>query len=335
MIRFDVTPSLPIVDFSEQSSVKEALDLVLRVKNRTDPDGQLLATLLKSTPTVGDLRLLTDQEWNALELPLICRLYLRILIRSSGRRKETNKLTEEETFLKKLETDLNHGQPLNTQTYSSNLANLIHMGFPRNLALETLVLSKNRIQEALELCIDPVRKGKKRLEFTSPASSSSTSSTPSSAASAISTSSSAELMRQLAAEQQTQQNLEKDIKQLKSRLERTAYVHFLRGLLVIERITPQELEKLKKIQGEMNITDRDHKQALEELGMTLSYFDTLKKTSTGSECVTCLDRIREFVIMPCSHLCLCEVCAEPYNNSQRKCPVCAGKITKLIRVFDG
>jgi hypothetical protein len=39
-------------------------------------------------------------------------------------------------------------------------------------------------------------------------------------------------------------------------------------------------------------------------------------------------------IIPCGHRCVCNVCAPILVLSRKRCPVCRGKITRSIRIFD-
>ncbi|ETO29391.1 hypothetical protein RFI_07734 [Reticulomyxa filosa] len=52
-------------------------------------------------------------------------------------------------------------------------------------------------------------------------------------------------------------------------------------------------------------------------------------------CVVCLDKNRNYIVLPCAHVCLCEQCSQlgEYHSDSAACPICRGKIEKLTKVF--
>ena len=42
----------------------------------------------------------------------------------------------------------------------------------------------------------------------------------------------------------------------------------------------------------------------------------------GVECVICMSEIRDVIIMPCRHLCLCKMCAVNLRVQSNNCPIC-------------
>ena len=49
------------------------------------------------------------------------------------------------------------------------------------------------------------------------------------------------------------------------------------------------------------------------------------------ECVVCMDRDHEVVIVPCGHYCLCGECAQVIEKtSSKKCPMCRGDIELVV-----
>ena len=50
---------------------------------------------------------------------------------------------------------------------------------------------------------------------------------------------------------------------------------------------------------------------------------------SASDCVVCLEISRQVVLLPCRHLCLCEVC----SRDVQVCPVCRGHVTDKMSVF--
>ena len=50
---------------------------------------------------------------------------------------------------------------------------------------------------------------------------------------------------------------------------------------------------------------------------------------TFAECVVCMDTVKDTLLMPCRHLCVCKVCADRLTE----CPMCRGTIDEKISVF--
>eukprot|EP01084_Bolivina_argentea_P119940 212639_1 len=48
--------------------------------------------------------------------------------------------------------------------------------------------------------------------------------------------------------------------------------------------------------------------------------------NSNNECVICLEKNREFICVPCGHLCLCKECKDLINQ---KCPICRAKSTVM------
>jgi hypothetical protein len=74
-----------------------------------------------------------------------------------------------------------------------------------------------------------------------------------------------------------------------------------------------------------------------------------KKEKRDAECVVCLDKAKEFVVMPCMHMCLCEDCSADFSQVRQsvsihitphiddqpnaKCPICSSEARKVMRIF--
>ena len=48
------------------------------------------------------------------------------------------------------------------------------------------------------------------------------------------------------------------------------------------------------------------------------------------DCVVCLDKDHEVVIVPCGHYCLCGKCAKIIEKTSKKCPMCRGDIQLVV-----
>jgi hypothetical protein len=53
-------------------------------------------------------------------------------------------------------------------------------------------------------------------------------------------------------------------------------------------------------------------------------------------CLVCFEETDDdlLAIIPCGHRCVCNVCAPILVINRKRCPVCRGKITRCIRIFD-
>lgn len=50
------------------------------------------------------------------------------------------------------------------------------------------------------------------------------------------------------------------------------------------------------------------------------------------ECVVCMDRGRDVIVMPCFHVCMCAVCAEIVTQKHGCCPMCGVPITGVMEI---
>lgn len=47
-----------------------------------------------------------------------------------------------------------------------------------------------------------------------------------------------------------------------------------------------------------------------------------ENSDNSSECVVCLSDVRDTLILPCRHLCLCNACADTLRYQANNCPIC-------------
>ena len=45
-------------------------------------------------------------------------------------------------------------------------------------------------------------------------------------------------------------------------------------------------------------------------------------SDNSAECVVCLSDVRDTLILPCRHLCLCHTCADTLRYQANNCPIC-------------
>lgn len=53
---------------------------------------------------------------------------------------------------------------------------------------------------------------------------------------------------------------------------------------------------------------------------------------TGLECVICMSEMRDTLILPCRHLCLCRDCAENLRYQASNCPICRSPFHALLQI---
>jgi len=122
-----------------------------------------------------------------------------------------------------------------------------------------------------------------------------------------------------------------------------AYKETLRAMCLDDRLSADELRFLAEMRRQRMIKEKQHFQALVELGITKERFTQMVKNGrdenkhfVGRECVTCMDSIADFIVLRCFHLCLCERCATELKNqppAKQKCPKCNAQFTEIQKVF--
>ena len=66
----------------------------------------------------------------------------------------------------------------------------------------------------------------------------------------------------------------------------------------------------------------------EKLKKDLSLFENADK------CPICLDGIKNHIIIPCGHKCLCEECSYLIKNNNKDCPICNNKVESIYKVYE-
>ena len=65
----------------------------------------------------------------------------------------------------------------------------------------------------------------------------------------------------------------------------------------------------------------------DQLAMKLDDEDQCK------ECVVCKESRKDYAFLPCGHMCVCEGCAASIQGQDRKCPLCRGVSTSIMKIF--
>lgn len=70
----------------------------------------------------------------------------------------------------------------------------------------------------------------------------------------------------------------------------------------------------------------------EVYGIENKEYETSMIDENGSECIICMSDIRDTVILPCRHLCICNNCAETLRYKQNNCPICRSPFRALLQM---
>jgi len=55
-------------------------------------------------------------------------------------------------------------------------------------------------------------------------------------------------------------------------------------------------------------------------------------STTAEECVICLTEMRDTVVIPCRHMCVCHQCAQVLRFQSYKCPICRGAVRSMLKI---
>ncbi len=61
-------------------------------------------------------------------------------------------------------------------------------------------------------------------------------------------------------------------------------------------------------------------------------FDDDDVDDCGADCVVCMCDLRDTIILPCRHLCLCYACAESLRYQANNCPICRAPFIALLQI---
>lgn len=348
-VSFNVLPNFASEVLSDSTPAITAIQFVCAQKGRNQESAAIAHSLSSvsnmALSTVGDLRKLSDRDWHSLPLPAMCRVYLKYLVRQSGRSQDVGSpIVANSTlspFMQSLANDFNFGSPFNMDVMNPMVDMLVPMGFTRDQAMEALCIVDNKVDLAIEILIqnDPGQVKKRREEAKNKRPKNPPNKSPggggSSSAGGGVTSTASITDRELQELRRDKSDAESKLAKLKDDMNKYAYKEFLRGVIADEAVSSASLEAMHKYMVELKISEGDHLQALKELGFTRESFDIMKKFGGKERCIVCLEQPKNIVVIPCMHLCLCEVCAENTikKNKSPKCPMCQKKLEKTMPIF--
>lgn len=92
------------------------------------------------------------------------------------------------------------------------------------------------------------------------------------------------------------------------------------------------INNLKKTMIELENKLTEKRIELSNVGEKLD--KDLSLLENADKCPICLDGIKNYIIVPCGHKCLCEECSKLIKNNNRDCPICNNKVENIYKVFE-
>lgn len=72
---------------------------------------------------------------------------------------------------------------------------------------------------------------------------------------------------------------------------------------------------------------------LQEIRRVHASYESLRAELNDSfKCCVCMDNLRDTVIFPCKHCCLCYMCLKTVQRTNR-CPICRGEVESFARFY--
>jgi hypothetical protein len=119
------------------------------------------------------------------------------------------------------------------------------------------------------------------------------------------------------------------------------YLDLLHLCILDKRISADQVAYLKEARKRLNISDANHEMLIVKLGHTkdswqnmIDYDASNKGGNMAADCVICLDKVANYIILPCYHACLCETDAISLRDSKDPtCPNCRVKVEKIHKIY--
>ncbi|KAL5038476.1 hypothetical protein RTP6_005777 [Batrachochytrium dendrobatidis] len=68
--------------------------------------------------------------------------------------------------------------------------------------------------------------------------------------------------------------------------------------------------------------------------LSLRQRENQRRNDHGIKCVVCTTRMRDIILQPCNHLCICEDCKIGMGQQNiGRCPVCSSQVTGTVKIF--
>jgi len=133
------------------------------------------------------------------------------------------------------------------------------------------------------------------------------------------------------------------------------YKQVVKMAITDDLMTKEEVRVLEAVREQFEISEKEHKDVLSDLGMTVVNLEQMKVRSVASapafgeegeeddddedknkgpsECCVCMDNKADHVVLNCMHMVLCEPCAEMYKETSDKCPKCREPFVEISKVY--
>lgn len=147
--KWHLAPNFTFAALSENDSIRDAIDLVLRAKQKhlRDTQKQQLIHYVENYANgqnIKHLNALNDQQWDQMDgIPLLCKIYLRHLLCQCFAYKSKQEL---------LEHDFNWGLPIdwNAPQIHSLFTKLKGFGFDADQCYEAIIVTDRQSVESVE-----------------------------------------------------------------------------------------------------------------------------------------------------------------------------------------
>lgn len=348
-----LAPDFTAIALNDDVPISDALEIVLQAKRKSlaPNEKQLLIEKIQRAvkgDNVGKLRELDDEQWKTIEIPLLCRTYLKHLIMQSC------SLTRQQL----LECDFNSGLRFDFKEVGDKVTQILALGFTRDEALEAILITGNkRVDEAAQyLLADPDtrrmerERAKKKFNKSVP---------PNRHYTIIEAQKEEkreltdmlkkslkdleqqvqEIKKQLQTEKEKTQKVEIQRNTIAKNNQLVLYLEFLRGIVSDPVITSVETQRIDDYKQQRNLSKTDHLNTIKKLGFNEDTFDKMKNfdepdTNDNDECLVCYEPPKDHMIKPCNHVCLCGECADEYKEfgDDGKCPLCDKQIKDIVQI---
>lgn len=79
-------------------------------------------------------------------------------------------------------------------------------------------------------------------------------------------------------------------------------------------------------------SDEQEPEIEDDEGSVLEECEPEDDDEGGGECVICMSEPRDTLILPCRHLCLCQLCADSLRYQANNCPICRAPFRALLQI---
>ncbi|MES1920312.1 hypothetical protein MHBO_001995 [Bonamia ostreae] len=338
MLEISYLKNRPLNSFSTIEDVVKILRRSEKISSFEELD---LEHVLSQFPyqTVNLLTLMDSSDWQQIDLPLICKLLLK-------------KIMKQCAPLKKLfciESEFNGGRKINLYPLNRPIEYFVSMGYDRFEALKALVAtnleSKETALKYLSTKKESIELQKNFLENCSKHYSLrnrlfSSANTNKQTDTITLEQNIFLLKKRLLLEIRNSEGIEEKIFRQTRENEIDVYCAFLEGIISASNLNVEFLGRIDKYRRDRNINKEVHYKSLKKLGTTEEALKNMTKCEDEAEiannCSICFEGPKTHLILGkkmCMHLCLCGKCSKAVLNTENpRCPVCFDDIVRIQMV---